>query len=408
VSRQRYRFSPGGANGPCVFCRSWYDFAAVAADGFHQSTKEPPVLLWILAVVAAVFLAAFLWAKSRYQGRSDEDEIHFVRTADGWRLALHRYRPRGDHPHGEPVLLHHGLASNHYSFDLGAGPPDQPSPSLARWLADRGYDVWAVDLRGRGASERPPLFSPRWHWSMDDYIRYDDPAFVTAILAHSRYENLHWIGHSMGGILLFCHCGLHGSPRVASGIAVGSGLEYRDTGSRYQPFAPYKRYVRPLGRVPLGSFAKIFSPVCGRWRNALEEFNYHLPNMSPAAARVVYGGVISNTSSDELYQLASMFEPGGLRSLDGSVQYSRLTGRITTPLLLIAGDDDRQSSVQLAEQTHRLLPGDQHQLSCFGPAYGHATHYGHFDLLVGRHAEREVFPHILNWLRSHPAHRRAE
>jgi hypothetical protein len=37
----------------------------------------------------------------------------------------------------------------------------------------------------------------------------------------------------------------------------------------------------------------------------------------------------------------------------------------------------------------------------FGPEHGHADHYGHFDLLVGRNAVREVFPHIDRWLDEH-------
>ena len=32
------------------------------------------------------------------------DEIHFASTADGWRLALHRHRPRAGGP-ATPVLL---------------------------------------------------------------------------------------------------------------------------------------------------------------------------------------------------------------------------------------------------------------------------------------------------------------
>ena len=37
-------------------------------------------------------------------------------------------------------------------------------------------------------------------------------------------------------------------------------------------------------------------------------------------------------------------------------------------------------------------------MQVFGKEQGHADHYGHFDLLMGRRAGREVFPHIDRWL----------
>ena len=69
-----------------------------------------------LAFIGAVTLWAAFW-KAHYRLESGADEVHFVRTPDGWRIALSRYRPRGSTVRRHPVLLCHGLASSHMSFD---------------------------------------------------------------------------------------------------------------------------------------------------------------------------------------------------------------------------------------------------------------------------------------------------
>jgi hypothetical protein len=39
----------------------------------------------------------------------------------------------------------------------------------------------------------------------------------------------------------------------------------------------------------------------------------------------------------------------------------------------------------------------------FGPAHGHKAHYGHFDVIVGRSAQQEVWPHLQGFLQQHDA-----
>ena len=311
------------------------------------------------------------------------------------------------------MLLHHGLSAGAGSFDIGVGTTGAPVPSIAHWLADQGYDVWACDLRGRGESGKPaslgkPSRSVPFDWSVDDYIEKDNPAIVDYILEKTGFRQLHWIGHSMGGILLYCHTALHGSPKLASGVAVGSGLEYLETGSGYETLIPYAGIIKKIRRVPLGKASRLFAYLCGRRHTRLEQFQAWPPNAAPAVLRAIFGGVIHDVSSRVLLQLATMFEPGGLRSMDGKTIYSDLVGNITTPLLLLAGERDLQSSPKLVEKTFALLDNPKkHGMEVFGKPHGHADDYGHFDLLCGLRAEKEVYPHILEWLKKHPAKKTA-
>jgi pimeloyl-ACP methyl ester carboxylesterase len=355
-------------------------------------------------IIIATLAGLYFYSKLKYAPTTRQDETHFITTSDGWRLALHRYRARGKKPHCEPVLLHHGLTCSHIGFDLNVGDEKHPVPSLAIWLAAKGYDVWSCDLRGRGASEHAGHFQKKnWDWNVDDYIERDDPAIVDYILSKSPYKNLHWIGHSMGGILLFCYCALNGSPKIASGISAGSGLDYTDTGSHYQPLIPFAGLAGKIGRIPAGFFTKVIAPFCGRINNVFESFNYYPKNTAPKAARMIHGAALFDTTGKVFHQMAGLFTLGGLRSADGRTIYTELAGNVTTPMLLLAGDKDIQASPQLSEKTRKLFPGDDHQTAFFGKDFGHAEHYGHFDLLCGLRAKAEVYPHIIKWLEAHPA-----
>ena len=78
------------------------------------------VFFTLLALIVLVIAMAYFWAWY-YASPTQEDEIIYVTTSDGWRLAVHHYRPEGQQ-HGAPVILCHGLSANRYVFDLQAGP----------------------------------------------------------------------------------------------------------------------------------------------------------------------------------------------------------------------------------------------------------------------------------------------
>ena len=71
-----------------------------------------------------------------------------IDTSDGWNLAVTRFQPEQKSKF-LPVILCHGMGCNGRFFDAGE------DNSLARHLAEGGYDVWVVNLRGSGGSTKP-------------------------------------------------------------------------------------------------------------------------------------------------------------------------------------------------------------------------------------------------------------
>jgi pimeloyl-ACP methyl ester carboxylesterase len=347
-------------------------------------------------------------AERKYGPKPTPDETHFTYAKDSWRLAMHRYLPKGGNPHGEPVLLQHGLGSCAKQFDLGVGTLAAPVPSLAHWLAGQGYDVWACDLRGSGTSLRRDQGLPlEYNWSVDDFIEKDSPAFVNYILKETGHAKLHWVGHSLGGILLLAHCALHGSERITSGVVMAGGFDYSGEKSSYDMIEPLKPIGRLIKRVPAAFWGKNVAPLFGRWNAGFETSFFHPTNIAPAARRAIPAGANYDLSGEALYQLATLFKPGGLTSRDGSRRYIDLADRITTPLTFIAGSADRQCSPLVVARTASLVGADDLRFTVVGKAYGQADDYGHFDLVAGLRADTEVFPKIGDWLRGHRFETRA-
>lgn len=308
-----------------------------------------------------------------------------VSTDDGVQLHLRRVRPPEIGRRGPTVMLLHGLASNHRGFHL-------PERSLARWLARRGHDVWLPELRGHGRSA-----VRRYDWCLDEYLELDLPAILAAIQRYGGTDHIHWVGHSMGGILLMSYGALHPDAPIASGVAVGSALDYTVGDTEFANLLPLRPILEPLGAIPYGSLVHLLAPMMGDGKlEAIEAFNVWPSNVEPKIVQRLHACCFHSIPTSLLINLATTFEPDGLCVCSGTRICERAT-RVSFPLRLIAGSKDAQVGVKAVEHTAQLV-GDNADLVVCGADQGCGDHYGHWDLLVGRRAPREVWPRIAEWI----------
>ena len=114
-----------------------------------------------------------------------------MQTEDGATIALHHHP--GD---GPPVLIVHGISSNHRCWDLS------PERSVATALVAAGFDPWLLDLRGHGDALTDAQGRRQWGgWTMDDYGQHDVPAAVAYVLAQTGEDKIGYVGHSLGGMI---------------------------------------------------------------------------------------------------------------------------------------------------------------------------------------------------------------
>ena len=329
----------------------------------------------------------------------------FAYTEDGWRLGVRHYRSPNPDPGKLPVILCHGLGLNGTFWTI-------TDNHLAHQMAARGYDVFVFDFRGSGETSQVGrhdrinkimrhTFLREWgerDWNVDDLVHYDVPAILDYVQRQTGRDRVNWVGHSLGGMLIFPYLELAPHPeRIATFIGMGSTIIQAETpqsdmlaanrGLRILSlFASPGRLGRPLAFFRLPGMELI------------DRFYYSPENVDRETISRFYGYALEDTGPGALRQLDPYLEFGHMLSADRTIDYSSRLGEIRTPTLLVAGDGDIMSDVPSTELTYRALGSTDKAIMRFGKAQGHVADYGHCDLVWSRHAPIEIFPPIIAWL----------
>lgn len=354
-------------------------------------------ILFTLVIVAAALAGCANFWQWFYAAPTGQDETVFFRTEDGWRLAFHHYRPAGEIK-GLPVILCHGLSANRYVFDL----PD--APSLARFLRGRGRDVWAVELRGSGMSDCPGLRASDvpYSWHFEDHLLRDVPAAIRCVLERTGASAVHWVGHSMGGMLILAHLASHPQSPIASAVAVGSPIDFAQMGSPLVVgLLKIKKLVAFLTIFPVPFLGKTFAPLAYQLPGVLLGL-FHKSNLQPAVARRILALASQIVSPSTLWLDFGRFVENRQFGLSCERSYLEGLDASTVPILVTAGSKD------LIAPPAAVLPSDEftengERRACvtFGRGFACGEDYGHLDLLVGTRVEAEVYPRILAWITEH-------
>ncbi|MEX2557704.1 MAG: alpha/beta fold hydrolase [Actinomycetota bacterium] len=322
-----------------------------------------------------------------------EWRLEHAPTDDGWDLALYRYEGgRTDVP---PVILCSGFACTHHFFDF------DDRYSLARYLARRGFDAWALELRGRGAS-LPARASARRTWTFDDLASLDFPAAVRHVAARTGRRPA-WVGHSMGGLLGYAalgsdpsRCGdIAGLVTMASPTVqvpagshlvklVGEGL--LATSSRH---LPQRRALTTLW-------------LLARSSPRMLEVGMNTSNVDRRAFGRALRRFICDVPAAKLRQFVRWSRTGSFGSADGRIDYRSAMGRITVPALIAAGAGDRLAPPDSVRPAYDAIASEHKSYREFSLANGDAADYGHIDLVFGKRAPDEVFAAVASWLEALP------
>lgn len=266
-----------------------------------------------------------------------------IRTVDGVELALHRLRAyRDERP---AVLLVHGAFTGHRVW---------LRRKFAYFLGERGLDVWAVDLRHHGASQREPAART---WRFEDWVLRDASAVVQRIKDETNEAPLAWVGHSAGGAVGLCAAArLPDLVRLQAIVTLGTPGP-RMGALRWAGAALMIAVARALGRFP---------------------------------ARAL--GVGSEDEAAEL--LADWLDwnvRGSWRGRDGYDYWAALH-TLAVPYLAVAGRSDHwlappSACAQVVEQI-----GAENKALSVHPRLGHRG------LILSRRARESAWPALADWL----------
>ena len=351
----------------------------------------------LLAVAVALAGAAASCVHWLHPAESHAGEVHYVTTDDGWQLALHHFPPAAGAPaRRHPVVICHGVMSNRYNWELH----DDGFPIRA---ARAGFDTWLVELRASGASARPGWFDDlEWDYGFDAYVLHDVPALIDYVRAKTGSAQVHWVGHSMGTMVLYGYLQRVGQEAVRSAVLVAPPLYVFDHNERLELWLgllPVASFL--FDRFPSGKATALFSPWAFPAVVAEEHLIWNYDNIGPKTARTAAAHAVDDISVGVVEQFAASFGRDSFRSADGSHDYTRGLAGVEVPLFFVAGSLDQLAPPAQALEAYARVGSKDKRVEVFSRANGYAHDYGHVDLVLGRTAAQEVFPELLGWLTGH-------
>jgi len=324
-------------------------------------------------------------------------QLFYAETVDGWKIALYRYLPKDGGIEGQaPVLLCHGLGANRYNLDAPG------RLSLARWLVGKGFECWVVELRGAGKSTRPTLFNDKkFNWNFDHYVKCDIPAALTLIQQTTGKDQVHWIGHSMGGMVAYAYLMTHDPAPIRSIVAIASPSFAHVAHPLIDRLTPLRRILKYLPRIPYAGASALLVPVMPLFKPTLGRLFANPKNMRTIDLQCLVAMVPQDLPLSLLGQVLDWYADKGFVDDYKRLEYFRELGRIETPALIMSGACDRLTPPDDLRYVYDQINSSDKKFMLFGKETGCHHNYGHIDLVLGKHVHDEVFPHIHRWLAKH-------
>ncbi len=350
-----------------------------------------------------------------------EITTHPFSTDDKLGLQLMRFkREESD----DVIILSHGLTT---STDMYIMPEQY---NLVNYLHDNGFgDVWSFDWRG-SMRYNYNLFPNQY--SLDDIALFDYPAAFAELRRQiGPNKRIHVICHCVGSISFFMSYFAGMVDGVTSIVSNSVSLTPRVPGwsrfklnvvpglisylMRFPNINPNWSYLPGPG-IPRGKiFSKInswFHPECdvpachmlslmwGTGRPAC----YEHANLNEVTHRRV-GDLFGAVEINYFRHIRKMVGRGVvIKYRESNAKYNELPNNyldraqeIKTPIMFMTGDKNKvftDSNIVTYETLKKLSPDNKNELFI-------AEGYGHQDTLMGKHNDRDIFPHILKFLKKY-------
>jgi len=308
------------------------------------------------------------------------DEVRAVATDDGWQVGVRRYPAEGP-----PVLLVHGMGANHYNWDY------RPEVSLAHDLQQHGWDVWIADLRGDPGTVGPTE-TAHLEFGFTEHARRDLPVIVDTILAETGAASLAWVGHSMGGMLLYTALSAY-PEKIHAGVAVCSPATFSGDELMTRAARALGIGTAESGRIPSRTWARMSTPL-----RRTNPFYGRLANRDNLDWAVTFG-----MAQHGLVDLPVPMIGEGLRWLETGEFIDRQGAPwiepAHVPLLVFGASKDRVVPEPDVAAACSIYPDCTYRL--LGTAGGFSVEYGHIDPVLGLTAPEEVYPVIRDFLEQH-------
>jgi cholesterol oxidase len=305
------------------------------------------------------------------------------------------------------VVLAPGYGNAARAFSI-----DTVDRNLVQFLGEHGYDVWLLDYRSS-----PELPAARTQFTVDDIATRDWPAAIETVRRETGAESVQVLAHCVGGLSAFMALGAglegvrsavfsalagHPIPTPANRLRSWIRLATLFMAARITNLTTdYDATLRIDRAVDLAMRTLPFenhcdNPVCRRICFVYGDVYEH-KNLN-AATHEALGGIFGITNLTFFEHISRMIRARRAVTADGKDAYLSQLDRYRFPISFVTGEHNRMFLPESVELTYGLLT------KANGPKnYTHhvVPGYAHLDCWLGEHADRDVFPIVLEELEKH-------
>jgi predicted alpha/beta hydrolase len=268
---------------------------------------------------------------------------------------------------GTPVLMLHSTLQNSSTFYSRDGH------GLAYYLAQKGYDVFVADLRGKG--KKSPELNSASRFGSHQAINEDIPALLEQIIDKRGHVPQIWVGHGWGSVLMASFYARYGND-----ICVVARMVHFAARRKIQATNARKKFLIDfMWRKP------------GKW---LTMFNGYMP------AKLMRLGVTNESKANYYDYLQWSSNDEWLDNEDGFNYGEAILKQQLPPSFYFAASGDKVYG-ELPDVRGFINELGQHdrRLMVLSRQGGNLRNYGHTSMLLHKDADKDHFPVLLDWLK---------
>jgi len=235
------------------------------------------------------------------------------------------------------------------------------------------------------------------------------PQLIQYVVNHSGYEQISWIGYSLGGMLIYAYCMENDDPYIKNIITIGSPITFNQLFIRVIPYMNWASKALGLEEKSfLGAVSENLVPLTRMIRNLPEwlvRFNVIAPflfnpfNINGATVKTLLGKIVEPIPSSLENCFSGFIEKGYPGEQSYAFNYLKSLRRLQKQdkqFLFFYGPNDVLAPPDSVFLAHEII-------SPHSPNLIKVPSAGHLDLIVGLNSRHYLWLPIVEWLKDFAA-----
>ncbi len=313
---------------------------------------------------------------------------HFVDNGAGWEMALKQvYCEKKKLRKKPPVLIVPGYGMNAYIF--GYHPNGK---SLEEYLAESGFEVWSINLRGQEPSR---CTGGSRLYTMQDVALNDLPLAVKYVLENtlSGCAAVNLLGCSLGGSMVLAYAALRKDAPVNAIVSLGSPLRWIDVHPAVKIAFSSPELIGLISVRRARSMARFALPFLAKIPGLLEIY-MHPDNIDMSKAEE-FIKTVEDPNRLLNREIAHWIKKRDL-VLEGRNVTEEFRGN-KAPFLCVIANADGIVPPATAVFPYEISGADRKNIVHVG---NEKIKFAHADLYLNNHAQEMFFSPLVQWLKA--------